>query len=143
MGFKAIDLSPIASNGPTAVTPPNKDLVAKAFAINRTDTTSTVKCVIPADATIIGLSIYSTAASNAGTSAVINIGNATNATYYVTGLDVKSAAGRLALSTQLTNMFNLENIPLGADIQISGQYVETGTASSAGGPFYIMVEYVR
>lgn len=142
MGFKAIDLAPIAAYGPTAVTPFNKDVVVKAFAINRTDTTSTVKCVIPADATIIDIRVFSTAASNASTSAVINIGNATTANYFVSALDVKTSAGKLN-TTGATNLFNLENTPLGADIQISGQYVETGTASSAGGPFYVAIEYVR
>jgi hypothetical protein len=142
MGFKAIDLAPIAANGPTATTPFNKDVVVKAFAVNRTDTVSTVKCVIPADATIIDIRVFSTGASNAGTSAVVNIGNAANPTYFLSGLDVKGATGKLNTSGA-TNLFNLENIPLGTDIQISGQYVETGTASSAGGPFYVAVEYVR
>lgn len=142
MGFKAIDLAPIAANGPTAVTPFNKDVVVKAFAINRTDTVSTVKCVIPADATIIDIRVFSTGASNAGTAATINVGTATNATYFLSGIDVKGATGKLNTSGA-TNLFNLENIPLGSDIQISGQYAETGAASSAGGPFYVTVEYVR
>lgn len=143
MGFKAIDLSPIAAYGPTAVTPPNKDVIVKAFVVNRTDTVSTVKCVLPADSTIIALRVYSTAASNAGTSAVINVGTPTSATYFLNGADVKTAAGQLAVGSVTSNLFNLDNYPLGADIQITGQYVEAGTASSAGGPYYVTVEYVR
>lgn len=142
MGFKAIDLAPIAANGPSATTPFNKDVVVKAFTINRTDTASTVKCVLPADATIIDIRVFSTTASNAGTSAVINVGNPSSATYFLNGVDVKTSAGKLNTSGA-TNLFNLENTPLGTDIQITGQYVEAGTVSTAGGPFYVTVEYVR
>lgn len=143
MGFKAIDLTPIAAYGPTAVTPPNKDVVVKAFVINRTDTASTVKCVIPADATLIAIRAFSPVASNAGTSAVINVGTPASATYFLNGADVKTSAGQLSVGTVTANLFNLENIPLGADIQITGQYVETGTVSTTGGPYYVTVEYVR
>lgn len=142
MGFKAIDLAPIAANGPTAVTPFNKNVVVKAFAINRTDTTSTVKCVIPADASIVDIRIFSTAAANAGTSATISVGTLANPSYFIGGVDVKTSAGKLS-TNGTTNLFNLENIPLGPDIQITGQYTETGTASTVGGPFYVAIEYVR
>lgn len=142
MGFKALDLAPIAANGPTAVTPFNKDVVVKAFTINRTDTTSTVKCVLPADATILDIRVFSTAASNAGTSATINVGTPSNATAFLSGIDVKTSAGKLS-TNGATGLFNLENIPLGPDIQITGQYIETGAASTAGGPFYVAIEYVR
>lgn len=142
MGFKAIDLSPIAANGPSATTPFNKDVVVKAFAINRTDTTASVKCVLPADATIIDVRVISTAVSNAGTSATVSVGIPGTNGYFVSGLDVKTSAGKLN-TTGATNLLNLENIPQGPDIQITGVYAETGTASTAGGPFYVVVEYVR
>lgn len=143
MGFKAIEMTPIASNGPTVLTPVNKDVVAKAFAVTRSDTTTSVKCVLPADATIISFSLYSTAVSNAATTANISVGIPGNATYFINAADVKTAAGRIALTSNLTNMFNLENTPLGADIQLTATYAETGTASTSGGPYYVLVEYVR
>lgn len=144
MGIKAIDLNPIASYGPTPTTPTSKDVVSKFFAINRTDTTSTIKCVLPADATIIAIRLYSTAVSNAGTTATVAIGNATTPNFYVTATDVKTNAGTISITSGLSNIFNLENIPLGAtDIQISGVYAETGTASTSGGPYYVTIEYVR
>lgn len=142
MGFKAIDLSPFAANGPTPTTPFAKDVVVKAFAINRTDTTATVKCVLPADATIVDIRVVSTAASNAGTSASISVGIPGTPGNFINALDVKTSVGKLN-TTGATNLFNLENIPLGPDIQITGSYTEAGTASSAGGPFYVAVEYVR
>ncbi len=143
MGIKAIDITPIASYGPTAVTPPNKDVQVKVFAINRTDTAASVKCVLPADATIIDMRVYTATASDAATTATISVGIPGTNTFYLNTVDVKSAAGRIAVTTKAANFMNLENTPLGADIQINGIYAETGTASTVGGPFYVTVEYVR
>ena len=143
MGIKAIDITPLASYGPTAVTPSSKDVVCKVFAINRTDTTASVKCVIPADSTIIAIRLYSTAVSNAATTATVSVGIPGTNTYFVNAADVKTSAGQIALTSNVSNIFNLENIPLGSDIQITGIYAETGTASTAGGPYYVTIEYVR
>lgn len=143
MGFKAIDITPIASYGPTATTPPNKDVVVKVFAVNRTDTTASVKCVLPADSTIIDMRVFSAAASDAATTAVISVGITGNNTKYLDTVDVKTGAGKIAITTKAANLMNLENIPLGADIAINAIYAETGTASTVGGPFYVTVEYVR
>lgn len=142
MGFKTFDITPVAAYGPTAVTPYGKDVEVKAFVINRTDTAATVKCVLPADATVVDVRVFSTAASNAGTTATVSIGIPGTNGYFVNGLDVKTSAGKLN-TTGATNLFNLENIPLGPDLQITGLYAETGVASSAGGPFYVAIEYVR
>jgi hypothetical protein len=143
MGIKAIDLNPIASYGPTAVTPASKDVVAKFFTISRTDTTPSVKCVIPADASIISIRLYSPQVSNAGTTALIYVGIPGSQGYFVNGGDVKTNAGQLGVGGSTQNIFQLENTPLGADIQITGTYAETGTPSTSGGPFYITIEYVR
>lgn len=144
MGFKAIDLFPIAPYGPSPTSPTSKDLVCKAFGVQRSDTTTSVKCAIPADATIISISLWITAVSNAGTTATLSVGIPGTPTYFINAADVKTAAGRPVLGTNLANLFQLENIPLGAsDIQITATYAETGTASTAGGPFYVLVEYVR
>lgn len=142
MGFKILDVAPIAANGPTAVTPFAKDVEVKAFQINRTDTAAVVKCVIPADASIVDIRVFSTGASNAGTSANISVGIPGTAGYFLNALDVKTSAGKLN-TAGATNLMNLENTPLGPDIQITGLYAETGTVSSAGGPFFVMIEYVR
>lgn len=143
MGFKAVDITPLGPYGPTVLTPSSKEIEVKLFQITRSDTTSTAKCYLPADSTIVDFLVFSTAVSNAGTTAVINVGNASSATNYINGLDVKTNAGKLAITTQAQNWYNLENIPLGPDIAIYGQYAETGTASSSGGPYYVLVKYVR
>lgn len=143
MGFKAIDITPIASYGPTATTPCNKDVVVKVFAVSRTDTTATVKCVLPGDATIIDIRVFSPTVSDAATTAVISVGIPGANTQYLNTVDVKTAAGMIRPTTKLTNIINLENTPVTGDIQINAIYAETGTASTTGGPFYVTVEYVR
>lgn len=144
MGIKTTDITPLASYGPSALTPVDKDVVVKVFAINRTDTSASTKCVIPADSTIIDMRVFSPTASDAGTTATISVGVAGGSnTYYLNTVDVKSAAGKIAITSKAANLINLETLPLGPDIQLTGIYAETGTASTTGGPFYVTVEYVR
>lgn len=143
MGIKAIEVNPIAAYGPTAVTPAGKDVLVKVFAINRTDTVAAVKCVLPADSTIIDMRVFTQTASDAATTATISVGIPGANTQFLNTVDVKTAAGKIAVTTKAANLMNLENIPVGPDIQINGVYAETGTASTVGGPFYVTVEYVR
>lgn len=142
MGFKAIDITPISSLGPTATTPSNKDVQCKVFAVSRTDTAASVKCVLPGDSTIIDMRIFSPTASDAATTAVVSVGITGANTQFLNTVDVKAAAGMIRPTSKLTNMMNLENPPA-ADIAINAIYAETGTASTTGGPFYVIVEYVR
>lgn len=143
MGLKAIDINPIASYGPTAVTPPNKDVVCKVFTVLRTDTVATVKCVLPGDATITNMRMWTATASDAGTTAVVSVGIPGTGTYFIDTADVKTAAGTISMGSKLAHMMNLENIPVSTDIVINATYAETGGASTTGGPFYVTVEYVR
>jgi hypothetical protein len=144
MGFKQIDLVPLSAVGPTATTPFAKDVVAKAFVVNRTDTVGTLKAVLPADATIVDFVIYG-AASNAGTSAGLFIGNTAAAFEYVNGVDVKAAGGCYRPTTMVNpaKVPNLENTPAGADLPIYAMYNETGAVSTAGGPYTVILFYVR
>lgn len=142
MGFKAIDITPISSLGPTATTPCNKDVIVKVFAVSRTDTAATVKCVLPSDSTIIDMRIFSPTASDAATTAVVSVGIPGANTTYLNTVDVKTAAGMIRPTSKLANMMTLENPPA-VDIQLNAIYAETGTASTTGGPFYVIVEYVR
>jgi len=144
MGFKAIDLTPIASYGPTAITPASKDVVVKAFLVSRTDTTATVKAVIPGDATVVDIRIIGVA-SNAATTANVSVGTTVTATEYISAQDVKTAGGMIRPTTSFSavNLPNLENIPVTTDISLWAKYAETGTASTLGGPYTVIVEYVR
>jgi hypothetical protein len=143
MGFKAIDITPIASYGPTATTPSCKDVVTKVFAVARTDTAATVKCVLPGDATIVDMRIFNPVASDAATTAVVSVGIPGANTQFLNTVDVKTAAGMIRPTAKLLNVINLENTPITGDIIINAIYAETGTASTTGGPFYVIVEYVR
>lgn len=144
MGLKTTDVAPNAGYGPTATTPQPKDLLVKAFQIARTDTTASVKAVLPADASVVDFDIYGVA-SNAGTSATISIGTTSAANELINAQDVKTAGGKIRPTTSVTtNLPNLENTPLSSgDLQLYAKYAESGTASSAGGPYTVIVYYVR
>jgi len=144
MGIKAISLTPIASYGPTATSPTGKDVQVKAFRLLRTDTTATVKCVLAADASILDINIIGVA-SDAATTATISIGSSVTATEYINAQDVKTAGGIIRPTTTFSaaNLPNLENTPLGTDLSIWAKYAETGTASTVGGPYTVLVTYVR
>lgn len=143
MGLKVFDVAPVASYGPTATTPFAKDVILKAFQVSRTDTTASVKCVLPADATIVDVLIVG-AASNAATTATVSVGTTSGATELVNAQDVKTAGGVIRPTTTVGAAFlALENIPATGDITLYGKYAETGTASTSGGPYTVIVFYVR
>jgi hypothetical protein len=144
MGFLAVDLAPVATTGPSVNIPPAKDLLLKAFTLARTDTTAVLKLVLPADATIVDVDVYGVA-SNAGTTATVSVGTTSaNANEILNGQDVKTAGGRIRPTTAWsTNYPNVVGYPLGADIQIWAKYAETGGASTLGGPYTILVYYIR
>jgi hypothetical protein len=141
MGFKATDFAPISSTGPTALIPAAKDVVCKAFSVARTDTTAALKCVLPADASIIAIYIAGTA-SDAGTSATISLGTTTTSNELVNAQDVKGAGTYIRPTIVGTAVMQTENLPLGSDIQIYAKYAESGTASTVGS-WKVVVEYVR
>jgi hypothetical protein len=148
MGFKSTDIVPLQPGGPTPTIPVNKQTENKVFQIVRTDTVSTLKCQLPANSTITNVLVYSDTGSNAGTTAVLNVGVVgVSATSLINGQSVLGAAGvgRIVpvVGAAAGGAMQLEQIPQGPDIQITGQYVETGAASSAGGPWRVLVEYVR
>lgn len=141
MGFKAIDLAPLQI---TPITPVLKDVQVRAFKVARTDTTATVKAMLPADATIIDIWIVGVA-SDAATTATVSVGTTSTATEWINGQDVKTAGGMIRPSTSFSavNLPNIEPLPLGSDISIYAKYAETGTASTVGGPYTVFVEFVR
>lgn len=139
MGIKQQDLVPLGSYGPTALTPSGKGTQAKFFQVARADTANNIKVVLPASASIIEFYVYQSTASDAGTTAVVQIGTTGSATNYGTKSVITAATSGGVVSTVLPN---LEPIPNTGDIQITGSYAETGTASTTGGPWVVKVEYV-
>ncbi len=122
-----------------------KDVCVKSFQVSRTDTTPVAgspKAVIPADATLLGISIIGTVASDAGTTATVSIGTTTGSTEWVNAFDIKTNGAKQNLPNMLV-VGNLNGIPLGNDVQVFAKYAETGGASTTGGPWYVQVTYVR
>ena len=144
MGLMLIpDITPLVP-GPTTNLPVSKDVVIKAFQISRTDTTAVMKAQLPADATIVDIQIYGVA-SDAGTTATVSVGTNSTATQWINGLDVKTAGGKIAIGSawQSANLPNFIGLPLGTDIQVWAKYAETGTASTTGGAYTVVLFYVR
>lgn len=147
MGIKADDVFPLNPAFPDALNAVSKPVVMKPFAATRAMTTATKVCVLAADATMLSIVFYPTTASNAGTTATVTL----TAKYVATGttvtlgtVDVKGTTVNAGVFG--ANYFNLERAPAATtsgDIYIYATYAETGTASTAGGPFYFRMDYVR
>lgn len=125
--------------GVTTLTPPASYVMSKVAQVARTDTANFDAFALPAGAVVVGAYIAGPVTSNAGTTATITLGSAGSPTGIVNGFDVRTngagyfavgAAGGALLGTQLT-----------ADTVFRARYTETGTASTAGGPWLLKVEY--
>lgn len=94
---------------------------------------------IPAGATPVALRVIGTVASNAGTSASLAIGsNGYASTNFLAGLDVKSGLG--AIGQALPSSALLIGAPLPNDTVVGVTYTESGTASTAGGPWTVVID---
>ena len=143
MGFLATDITPVSSTGPTTLIPTSKDVVIKVFAASRSDTTATLKAVLPADASILSVVVNGSVASDAATSATLTLTAANNGGTVSTGTyNVKTNGAATGLVT-MSNLPNIQPVPLNGDITLKATYAETGTASTTGGPWYVVVTYVR
>lgn len=144
MGFRPSDITPISSTGPTVLIPVSKDVAVKAFSVSRTDTSSTLKCVLPADASILNIVMTGSSNSDAGTTATVTIvvSDNTGAISTGTAVNVKTAGATTAI-VQMPSLPNLQPVPLTGDLRITATYAETGTASTTGGPYTFLVTYVR
>lgn len=110
---------------------------SKVFAISRSDTSATAKCVLPKDAVILGVYVMQTAAAVTG-AATIDVGfsggtgaellNDFSMATTSVGYSAGGAATGSALGTKLT-----------ADKTVTLTYT-VGT-SSAGGTGYVKIEY--
>lgn len=142
MGLKASDITPLSTL--SALTPANKDIVVKVFAVSRTDTTSTLKAILPAGSSVLEISKTGNTNSDAGTTATVSVVISDNSGAISTGTatDVRTAGTTSAL-VQMPSLPNLEPTPLTGDLRVTATYAETGAASTTGGPWYFKVVYVR
>ena len=124
----------------TSSTPPALEVLNKIVQVTRSDTTAFDAFVLPKGAVIAGAYVMGPVVSNAATTAIIDVGtNPGTADELVDSYDVKTngkgyfnvgSAGGTSIGTQLT-----------ADTLYKARYNETGTASTAGGPWLVKVEY--
>lgn len=142
MGIKQSDLVTPFSNGPTALTPTGKPDINKYFQLSRTDTASTLKAVLPAQSSVVSVTLFGGVNSNAATTAVGTVTISNNTGVISTGTVNLLTGGATTAVLQMTNLPNIEPQPLLGDLKISVQYAETGTASTLGGPWVLGVNYV-
>lgn len=122
--------------------PKVRESLEKVVRIVRTDTTAFVGAWLPKDAVITGMYVVGQAASNAVTTATIDVGTTVTANELLASYDVKTAAtgegynpaGAAAVGTAFMEK-------LTADTPIFAKYTESGGASTAGGPWYVKIEY--
>jgi hypothetical protein len=153
MGIKNVaDLVQLNPSYPDAQNPVRKSRLVVPFQVVRTNTTAVKVAVLPADATILGFQWFVQTPSNATTTAVVTLtgqGVGPTGQTFAFGSQSVLAAGSgwmNATTNILTGVFNLERAPAtqtSGDIIVYATYSETGTASSAGGPFYFVIDYVR
>lgn len=105
--------------------------------VARTDTSDTDLFTLPKGAVILGIFAFGAAVSNAGTTAVLDVGDGTTGDQFVQDADVKTAGTHLFRALAARNI----GTALAAATTITAKYAETGAASNAGGPWTIMVVY--
>jgi hypothetical protein len=154
MGIKNVtDLTQLNPSFPDALNPTRKDYHLVPFQVARTNTTAFKVAVVPADATIIGFRWFVQTASNAGTTAAVTltgqgVGPTGQAMNFGSQSVLTAGSGLVdaTVGTAGTGVMNLERPPAvytQGDMIIYATYAETGTASTTGGPFIFLIEYVR
>lgn len=138
MGFKTLLPSQV-----TAITPAAKDVVVTAFQVSRTDTVSSVKDILPADASLLYIIREGSVASDALTTATVTITVTNNSGTVSSKADDVKTSGATTGFVGMTSLPNLEPLPLNGDLTISAVYAETGTASTTGGPWNYIIAFVR
>lgn len=110
----------------------------KINSVARTDTSAKNLFKIPANAIPIGVRVWGGTLSNAGTTATVSVGKTGTNTHFVNAFDVKGGTAAAQNYPTASNLFASVGT---AEIQVVGIYAETGTASSAGGPWYVAMDY--
>lgn len=142
MGIKQSDLVTPLASGPSPLNPTGKPLNCKVIQVPRTMTAATLLAMLPAQASIVNIDVLASVNSNAATTASVTLTVSNNSGTISTGsVDVK-ANGATTNNVTMTNLPNIEPLPLNGDIKITAQYAETGTASTLGGPWNFVITYV-
>lgn len=125
----------------TSTTPPAIELLTKIVQVARTDTTAFDAFWLPKGTVIAGAYVMGLTASDAATTATLNVGSNPGTTNeIVAAFDVKGATGQgyAAVGVKAGTSMGSQ---VTADTLIKAKYSETGTASTTGGPWLVKVEY--
>lgn len=122
--------------------PKPRATMTKFVQIVRTDTTAFVGAWLPKSSVLVGAYVIGAVASNAATTATIDVGTTVTANELIASYDVKTAAtgegyspvGAAAVGSAFAT-------PLTADTPVFAKYTETGAASNTGGPWTVKLEY--
>lgn len=107
--------------------------------IARTDTAAKTLGLLPQNAQIVAIHVFVGTSSNAGTTATISVGKSGGTgVEYVNTVDVKGGQGVIALGTKGGGYGTVGS----SSVTVTGIYAETGTASNAGGPFNVAINYI-
>ena len=133
-------------NGPTALSNV-KDVATKVVKLTSanfsTGGTNTLVAVLPADASILGMTLQVNTQLSGGSisAATIDIGSSSGGAQYVSAASAFGSAGANTLLNKLGGVDNYQ-LPLGADKGIWVKGTAT-TGNPTAGEMYLIVTYVR
>lgn len=108
--------------------------------VARTDTSAKTLFTLPMDAQIVSFRVFGAAVSNAGTTATLSVGKSGGTgAEYLSAFDVKGSTG--AGQQSPTAALLLAPTAAAADTVVTGIYAETGTASTSGGAWTVIMEF--
>lgn len=111
-------------------------ILMKSATVARTDTTAKDLFVLPANATLHMIQISGDTASDAATTAVLDVGTTADGDHYVVDFSVKTNGAK----SNHAPAVNLGDVGA-SDVQVTATYAETGTASTTGGPWTVRAYY--
>ena len=106
--------------------------------VARTDTVAKNLFKLPKGALLVSIHVGGTVASNAGTTAIVDVGKTGTDNFFVAAADVKTAGLGDANNAKAT-----KNGGAQGEIQVTGKYSETGAASNTGGPWTVTVVFLK
>jgi len=133
-----------AKSGPiSTITPKAYDPLVKFITIARTDTTAFQAFTLPKGAIPVGYYVLGRVASDAATTATLDIGTTATANELVASYDVKTAATATGYNVVGAKAVGaVIGVAVTVDTPVFAKYTETGTASSTGGPWLVKFEYL-
>lgn len=141
-----VAVSDPSPTGPTAISN-IKDVLTKVVKLTSanfsTTGVNTLVAVLPADASILGmtLQVNTQLSGNSISAAAIDIGSASGGAQYVSAASAFGSAGANTLLNKLGGVDNYQ-LPLGSDKQIYVKGTAT-TGNPTAGEMYLIVTYVR